>query len=171
MRLVRLVAELGALGSKGVGMYLSAKAIAEMPGQKKTHFLNDNAVRLNKSLGDAVGLKNIGVHIITVQPGHLSTEFHVHLFEEECFYVLSGQGTATIGTQTHAIGPGDFIGCPLNGVAHCMMAEGSEPLVCLVVGQRLAQDVSDYPNLGKRLYRNNGEWNLVDHLNIHHVKR
>ena len=21
------------------------------------------------------------------------------------------------------------------------------------------------------LYRNNGEWNLVDHLNIHHVKR
>ena len=62
-------------------MYLSAKAIAEMPGQKKTHFLNDNAVRLNKSLGDAVGLKNIGVHIITVQPGHLSTEFHVHLFD------------------------------------------------------------------------------------------
>lgn len=152
-------------------MYLSAKAIAEMSGQTKVHFLNNNAVRLNKSLGDAVGLKNIGVHIITVQPERLSTEFHVHLFEEECIYVISGHGTATIGTDSHAIGPGDFIGCPLNGVAHSMKAEGSEPLVCLVVGQRLAQDVADYPNLKKRLYRNNGEWNLVDHSNIQHIKR
>jgi len=150
---------------------LSAQAIANMAGTHKTHFLNSNAVRLNKSLGDEVGLKNIGVHLITVQPGHHSTEFHVHLFEEECIYVLSGTGTATIGEQTHAIGSGDFIGCPLNGIAHCMKAEGFEPLVCLVIGQRLAQDVGDYPNLKKRLYRNNGEWNLVDHADIEHIKR
>lgn len=152
-------------------MYLSAKAIAEMAGQKKVHFLNGNAIRLNKSLGDAVGLKNIGVHIITVQPGCYSTEFHFHHFEEECIYVLSGCGVATIGGESHAIGPGDFIGCPINGVAHCLKAEGAEPLVCLVMGQRLPQDVSDYPNLRKRLYRNNGEWNLVEHSNIQHIKR
>nr|WP_298376242.1 cupin domain-containing protein [uncultured Halomonas sp.] len=152
-------------------MYLSANAIAEMTGQKKVHFLNDDAVRINKSLGDAVGLKNIGVHIITVQPGHFSTELHVHFFEEECIYVLSGSGTATIGTETQSIASGDFVGCPLNGVAHYMRAEGSEPLVCLVIGQRLAQDVTDYPNLKKRLYRNNGEWNVVEHSNIEHIKR
>lgn len=152
-------------------MYLSAQAIAEMAGQRKVHFLNDNAVRHNKSLGDAVGLKNIGVHLITVQPGQFSTEFHVHFFEEECIYVLSGRGTATIGEDTHDIAPGDFIGCPLNGMAHCMKAEGAEPLVCLVVGQRLSHDVADYPDLGKRLYRNNGEWNLVDHSDIRHIKR
>ncbi len=152
-------------------MYLSAKSIAEMVGQKKVHFLNENAVRVNKSLGDAVGLKNIGVHIITVQPGQFSTEFHVHLFEEECIYVLSGHGTATIGAESQALGPGDFIGCPLNGEAHCMKAEGQEPLVCLVVGQRLAQDVTDYPNLKKRLYRNNGEWNIVENSNIQQIKR
>lgn len=152
-------------------MLLSASDIADMVGKQKTHFLNSNAVRVNKSLGDAVGLKNIGVHLITVLPGHYSTEFHVHHFEEECIYVLSGSGTATIGDETHAIGPGDFIGCPLNGVAHCMKAGGNEPLVCLVVGQRLAQDVADYPNLKKRLYRNKGEWNLVDHADIRHIER
>ncbi len=35
-------------------------------------------------------------------------------------------------------------------------------LVCLVMGQRLAQDVSDYPKARKRLYRNSGNWDLVD---------
>jgi uncharacterized cupin superfamily protein len=156
---------------EGAPMYLSAKAIADLEGQKKVHFLNEAAVRINQSLGDAVGLKNIGVHVITVMPGHYSTEHHAHRFEEECVYVLSGQGTAFIGQDTQLVGPGDFIGCPLNGVAHSMMATGPEPLVCLVMGQRLNQDVTDYPNQAKRLYRNNGEWNVVDHASIRHVQR
>jgi uncharacterized cupin superfamily protein len=64
-------------------MYLSAEAIAAMEGVRKVHYLNPDAVRINKSLGDAVGLKNIGVHLISVPPGHRSTEFHVHHYEEE----------------------------------------------------------------------------------------
>ncbi len=152
-------------------MYLSAKAIAEMVGQKKTHFLNDSAVRVNKSLGDAVGLQSIGVHIISVEPGNYSTEYHLHHFEEECIYVLSGQGIAQLGEDAFAISPGDFIGCPINGVAHTMQATGKEPLVCLVMGQRLSQDVSDYPNQQKRLYRNKGEWNLVEQSHIEKIKR
>jgi uncharacterized cupin superfamily protein len=52
-----------------------------------------------------------------------------------------------------------------------MVNDGDEPLVCLVIGQRLAQDVGDYPRLGKRLYRNSGEWNLVDHTDIENIKR
>lgn len=152
-------------------MYLSAKAILEMTGQQKVHFLNDSAVRLTRSLGDAVGLKNIGVHIITVQPGHLSTEYHLHHFEEECVYVLSGQGTAFIGPDSQAVAPGDFVGFPVNGIAHGLQATGPDPLVCLVMGQRLNQDVCDYPKLGKRLYRNNGEWDVVAHSHIEHIPR
>jgi uncharacterized cupin superfamily protein len=152
-------------------MYLSAEAIAAMAGERKVHFLNPDAVRLNKSLGDAVGLKNIGVHLITVAPGHRSTEYHCHQYEEECIYVLSGQAAATLGEQTQRIGPGDFIGCPINGVAHELVNDSDEPLVCLVMGQRLAQDVSDYPRLGKRLYRNSGRRELVDHSDIEKIER
>lgn len=152
-------------------MHLPAEAIARMPAQRKVHFLNEQAVRLNKSLGDAVGLKQLGAHLITVLPGHASTEPHVHHCEEECIYVLSGQGLATLGDRTVTIGAGDFIGCPINGVAHDMQATGSEPLVCLVIGQRLAQDVTDYPRLGKRLYRHHGEWNLVAHADIVRIER
>lgn len=152
-------------------MYLSAAAIAAMSGTQKTHYLNSNAVRVNKSLGDAAGLRNLGVHLIEVPPGKRSTEFHVHHYEEECIYVLSGSGTATIGEATHRIGPGDFIGCPAGGPAHDMVNDGTEPLVCLVIGQRLGLDITDYPRLGKRLYRRGGEWDLVDHAAIVHPKR
>ena len=38
----------------------------------------------------------------------------------------------------------------------------AEPLVCLVIGQRLPQDVVDYPRKGKRLYRNSGQRDMVD---------
>ena len=143
-------------------MYLSSQAIASMEAIKRVHFLNQGAIRSNKSIGDAVGLRNLGVHLITVAPGSRSTEYHFHHYEEECVYVLSGQGTAVIGEQTHKIGPGDFLGHPLDKGAHEMINDGTEPLVCLVVGQRLAQDITDYPRTGKRLYRHSGERSLVD---------
>jgi len=152
-------------------MLLSAEEIALLEARKKTHFLNPSAIRLNKSLGDAVGLKNIGVHLITVQPGDYSTEYHHHHFEEECIYVISGQGVARIGEENHSIGAGDFIGFPTNGIAHAMQATGKVPLVCLVMGQRLLQDVTDYPTLQKRLYRHNGKWNLVAYAHIDHIRR
>jgi uncharacterized cupin superfamily protein len=152
-------------------MYLSASDIERMEGVHKSHYLNPAAKRLNKSLGDALGLKNIGVHLISVDPGHQSTEYHLHRFEEECIYVLSGRGIAVLGEKLQPVGPGDFIACPTNGIAHEMINDGDEPLVCLVMGQRLAHDVTDYPRLGKRLYRNAGEWNLVDLADIEQVKR
>jgi uncharacterized cupin superfamily protein len=147
-------------------MYLSAATIASMEGVRRVHFINSEAIRTNKSLGDAVGLKNLGIHLISIAPGDKSTEFHVHHYEEEAMYVLSGHGTAVIGETTQKIGPGDFIGFPINGVAHETINDRAEPLVCLVVGQRLQQEVTDYPRKGKRLYRSSGERNLVDHANI-----
>ena len=62
------------------------------------------------------------------------------------------------------IGAGDFIGYRAGGLAHTMNAVGDENLVCIVVGQRLDHDVGDYPNLKKRIYRNEGlAWDVVDH--------
>jgi uncharacterized cupin superfamily protein len=147
-------------------MFLSAQAIARLEGVRRVHALNAAAIRLDKSLGDQVGLKNIGIHLITIAPGDKSSEFHAHRYEEEALYVLSGRGTEVIGEQKHEIGPGDFIGFPAGGAAHETINDGTEPLVCLVIGQRLAQDVVDYPKQGKRLYRNSGQRDLVDYASI-----
>jgi uncharacterized cupin superfamily protein len=147
-------------------MYLPAEKIAAMQGVRRVHTLNPAAIRIDKSLGDEVGLKNIGIHLISIAPGDKSTELHTHRYEEEAIYVLSGRGTEVIGDQSYKIGSGDFIGFSGGSAAHETINDGTEPLVCLVIGQRLAQDVVDYPRKGKRLFRNSGELNLVDHTNI-----
>lgn len=147
-------------------LLLKAADIENMTGERKVHFLNPNAVRINKSLGDAIGLNHIGVHIIDVEPGKETTEYHKHCYEEECVYVLSGKGTLIIEGDSYQFKKGDFAGFPQNTAAHTLINDGDETLVCLVMGQRLQQDVADYPNQGKRLYRNNGEWNLVDRQHI-----
>ena len=149
-------------------MYLSADAIAKLEGVHRVHQLNPSAIRIDKSIGDDVGLKNIGIHLITIAPGDKSTEFHTHKYEDEAIYVLSGHGTEIMGDTSQKIGPGDFIGFPAGGAAHETVNDGTEPLVCLVIGQRLAQDVVDYPRKGKRLYRNSGQRDMVD---IAHVEK
>ncbi|MBV7379457.1 cupin domain-containing protein [Maritimibacter dapengensis] len=148
----------------GDDVYLvKAEEIAAMEGLSKSHFLNDNAQRVNKSLGDVTGLTGIGFHIIEVEPGHETTEFHRHYHEDECVYVLSGTATARIGEDEHDIGPGDFIGYRKGGAAHSILNTGTETLRCIIVGERLSHDVGDYPDKGKRIYRQAGmPWNLVD---------
>lgn len=148
-------------------LLLTAAAIERMAGTPKVHFLNPNAVRLNKSLGDAVGLSQLGVHLIYVEPGRETTEYHKHHYEEECVYVLAGRATLVVEGERHPLAPGDFAGFPRATAAHAIVNDGDETLVCLVIGQRLAHDVTDYPERRQRLYRHGGEWNLVD---LEHVR-
>ena len=143
-------------------LIIKKEYIDSMDGLKKTHFLNANAVRINKSLGDLTGMNGLGFHIIEVQPGNESTEYHYHHFEDECVYILSGEATVTIGGEGYSVSTGDFIGHPAGTEAHTMKNTGQDLLVCIVAGQRLIHDVADYPNLNKRIFRNNGTNDLVN---------
>jgi uncharacterized cupin superfamily protein len=146
---------------------VTREEIEHYEGVQKTHFLNDNARRLNKSLGDLTGLSGFGFHIIEIQSGYESTELHMHYHEDECVYILEGEAEATIGDNTYSVKAGDFIGYRAGGEAHKLKNTGSSLLKCIVVGQRLEHDVGDYPNQKKRIYRNKGlKWNLVDIENI-----
>lgn len=129
---------------------------------KGTHFLNDNARRKNKSLGDLTGLKGLGFHLIEIEPGCESTEFHRHYHEEECVYMLSGKAQAFIGDEVTEVKAGDFIGYRAGGEAHKLLNHSDELVQCIVVGQRLDYDVADYPKLRKRIFRQRDlPWNLV----------
>ncbi len=151
---------------KNSKLIIKASEIESMSGEKKVHFLNSNAEKISKSLGDVVGLKNIGVHILYVEPGKETTEYHKHYYEEECIYILSGSGELVIEGDSFQFAEGDFVGFPTDTAAHSLLNNGTETLICLVMGQRQEQDVADYPNQGKRLYRNSGHWDLVELQNI-----
>ena len=107
-------------------------------------------------------MSNLGFHIIEVMPGHESTEYHAHHFEDECVYVLSGKATVTINEIDYEISERDFVGYPAGGLPHTMKNIGLEVLRCIVTGQRLTRDVVDYPRLGKRLYRYGQSNDLVN---------
>lgn len=149
---------------------LSAEDIEKLAPKEITHFLNPNGTRLNKSLGDAVGMTEMGVHMIYVEPNHDSTEFHKHHYEEECIYILSGTGLLMLETDEYQVSSGDFVGLPANEVAHQLTNNGTETLVCLVMGQRLKHDIADYPNKEKRIYRHDGNAEVVEHKNITYPK-
>lgn len=152
---------------KGERYLIKSDEISALDGVNKTHFLNNNAKRNNKSLGDMTGLTGIGFHIIEVGPGYETTEYHSHFHEDECVYILSGTGEAIIGEDIYKICPGDFIGYRKGGLAHSIKNTGEETLRCIVVGQRTDHDVGDYPKKRKRIYRNKGlAWNIVDFENI-----
>jgi len=103
-------------------------------------------------VSDWTGLRKIGVHVISVEPGRDSTEFHFHHHEEECLYVLEGEAEARIGDEVTILRPGDFVGYRAQGKPHSLRNIGTGSLKYLVVGQRLDHDVCDYPEAGKRLY-------------------
>ena len=142
--------------------FLTAADIVAMEPERSVHPLNENAVRLKRSLGDATGLTQLGFHLMTLLPGHESTEYHRHLYAEECIYILSGIGAATVDDRTYPIGPGDFMGFPRGGAAHTMLNTGDVPLVYIVAGDRLEHDVCDYPKQGKRLYKAGANKVFVD---------
>jgi len=141
---------------------LNAADIAALPQLSKIHALNPQAMRDSRSLSDLTGLKALGIQLVTLQPGRQAWEYHRHLYEEQCFYILVGQGHADIDGVLHALGPGDFLGFAAQGAAHTLINTDTEPLVFIAARTQLELDVCDYPRLGKRLYMNGDEEALVD---------
>ncbi|MFT7669047.1 MAG: putative cupin superfamily protein [Planctomycetota bacterium] len=114
------------------------------------------AVSLEAAL--AIGAKDLGFCIVTVDPGKRSCPFHFHHSEEEMFYVLSGTATLRQGKteveEELLVEAGDFISFPANtGIAHQFLNATTEPFVYLAVSTKIASDVCEYPDSDKILIR------------------
>ena len=146
---------------------LSTDAIARLPEREGRHQFNPNGVRLARTLSDATGMKRIGVHLVRLQSGRESTQFHNHEVDEEFLYILSGRGIAEIGETSYEVGPGDFMGFPERSPAHTLKNPFAEDLVYLMCGERNAHDVVHYPRIRRSMIKNSGSktWVDWDHLN------
>jgi uncharacterized cupin superfamily protein len=109
------------------------------------------------AIGSASGLKRLGVNLIRIPPGKESFIPHAHTLSEEFAFVLEGQGEAVLDGVAHAIGPGDFVGFPCDGVVHSLRCTGPDDLVYLTAGEGGRTEIADMPTIGKTaVFRNGG---------------
>jgi len=116
------------------------KGLASMNGGKRT-------VSYRRMLGPEVFRTNWGYVDHLVVPAGASVGAHRHEMLEEIYYVLSGQGRATVGNETMEVGPGDAVPCRL-GEAHSFDNHTQSDLEFLVVGVALEKGKFDEKNVG-----------------------
>ncbi len=107
-----------------------------------------------KALGEALGLRNFGVNLVTLQPGGGSAQRHWHTHEDEFVYVLDGSLVLVTEAGETVLGPGMTAGFPA-GVAdgHCLLNRTERPARFLVVGDRSAKDECHYPDVDLHMKR------------------
>jgi len=148
---------------------LSAEQIAAMAERAHQHQFNDNAVRMTRTLGVPTGLEQMGVHLIRLEPGFDSTQFHYHDADEEFVLILAGNGEACIGDEVFPVGPGDFMGFPAPSPAHSLHNDSSSDLIYLVGGESNPSDVVHYPWIKRTLIKSHGRRSWVDWSDLHEL--
>jgi uncharacterized cupin superfamily protein len=104
--------------------------------------------RTRKPLGDAGGLTQFGVNLLTLPPGAGSSQRHWHSAEDEFVYVLSGQLTLITDQGEDVLRAGDCAGFPKNdGNGHQLINKSSAAATCLEIGTRSPDDVTMYSDI------------------------
>jgi uncharacterized cupin superfamily protein len=150
---------------------LRRSQLETLPLKRLVHQHNPQAIRHTTCLTDPLGFTGMGVHLVHLEPGDLSSEHHFHEEDEEFVYLLSGRAVASIGDQELEVGPGDFMAFPRHSPPHHMENRGAETVVYLVGGTRSPIDICNYPRLGLRQYRIHGKREFVREQDLRHVNR
>ncbi len=128
----------------------------DVSAEERPRFLRGERVASRvRQIGNAAGLRQMGVSIRIAEPGHYASNRHFHEVEEEWATVLSGTGIARIGPHAFSVRAGHFVGYPPGPRAHDFEATGQEPLVLLEGGERRPDEERGwYPDLAKGWSKN-----------------
>lgn len=100
------------------------------------------------ALGEAGGLTQFGVNLVTLKPGVWSSQRHWHAVEDELIYVLSGELVLVDDFGRQVLCPGDvaaYKGGDTNG--HHLRNESGANATFLVVGGRSDLDHGAYSDI------------------------
>lgn len=104
--------------------------------------------RERRKLGDAAGLTQFGVNLLTLPPDAWSAQRHWHTDTDEFVYVLQGTVTLVTDDGEEILAAGDAAGFKAgdeNG--HCLQNHSGEVALVLEIGTRASQDAAYYPGL------------------------
>jgi uncharacterized cupin superfamily protein len=105
------------------------------------------AGRIKQALGNAAGLKNFGVNLVTLAPGSCSALRHWHTKQDEFIYVISGEVTLVTNAGEQILQPGMMAGFPAGEAdGHQLVNRSHAVVVYLEIGDRTPDDEGNYPD-------------------------
>jgi uncharacterized cupin superfamily protein len=113
------------------------------------------AGRSSLRLGDAGGLKQFGVNLVTLEPGAKSSLRHWHMNEDEFVMVTEGECTLVQDSGPTVMRAGDCAAFPAGDTdGHQFINQTDQIARFLVVGTKAMQDVATYSDVDLRVERN-----------------
>jgi uncharacterized cupin superfamily protein len=106
------------------------------------------AGRSSLRLGDAGGLTQFGVNLVTLQPGAMSSMRHWHLNEDEFVMVTAGRCTMVTDAGETEMAVGDCAAFPAgNPDGHHFINRTEAPAQFLVIGSKAPREVATYSDV------------------------
>ena len=115
-------------------------------------FDKEPANRIRQRLGDAGGLTQFGVNLLTLPPGAWSSQRHWHSSEDEFVYVISGEVTLVTNKGEEILRAGDCAAFPKSEAnGHHLANKSGATATCLEIGTRTNDDVCAYSDIDMRI--------------------
>jgi uncharacterized cupin superfamily protein len=127
-----------------------------------SHPWNPDTIVPGTQLDRMVGFERTRINVVRIPAEGEASVFHCHQTEEEWIYILQGQGVLDIDGQEHLLGPGDFAGFPAGSSSNHLKNPFGKSLVCLMEGERREVEITDFPRVGKRLFRHGDIMEVYD---------
>jgi uncharacterized cupin superfamily protein len=103
--------------------------------------------RMKKRLGEACGLTQFGVNLVTLGPGGQSALRHWHTLEDEFVYVLEGEVVLVTDAGEQVLSAGMCAGYPAGKRdAHHFVNRSNKTAKYLEIGTRVESDAAFYPD-------------------------
>jgi uncharacterized cupin superfamily protein len=119
--------------------------------------------RVRQRLGDAGGIGQFGVNLLTLPPGSGSSQRHWHTEEDEFVFVVSGEVTLVSDKGEEVLRAGECAAFPRNVAdGHQLINKSSQTAVCLEIGGRSALDVCTYSDIDMMLDKTKGGYTRKD---------
>lgn len=136
---------------------VAAEVAARLGSRYPAPFDAACADRCKRALGDAFGLRDFGVNVVTLPPGAWSSQRHWHSEEDEFVYVLAGELMLVTDAGRTPLEPGMCAGFAAGSRdGHHLRNETDAPAAYLEVGSRRAGDDVEYPDIDMRVRRRAG---------------
>jgi len=117
------------------------------------------ATRTRKRLGDAGGLRDFGVNLMTLPPGGWSSQRHWHSHEDEFVYVLEGELVLVENEGETRLRAGDCAAFPKDsGNGHHLVNRSAVMAVYLEVGSRQPQDLTTCSDIDMQSANSDGRF-------------